>query len=103
MNPTWNETLVLKKGKYGADMFVNVILWDSNIAKNTPIGYHAVATNVLLKGMQYNPELQDQAKLDYVASNFNSLLDDKSMALTTCVNLTFSYFEIHKFKIMVKK
>jgi len=86
LNPTWNETLTLQ-GVYGADQFVQFILWDSNVAKNTPIGFHVVNTQEFVKG---------QDKTNYKIKNLVSLLKDKSMKLSTVINLDFSWSPIDK-------
>jgi len=103
LNPTWNETLTLNKASFGQEKFVQIILWDANIAKNTPIGYFAINTPQLLSGLQYDPQAAEPAVKDYTPDFFHSVLEDKSMALTAVVNLSFSYLEMHKFKINVKK
>lgn len=100
-NPIWNETLTLPKVPYGSESFVNILLWDSNLSSNKPIGYHAVATSKLLAGSQYDPE-GDIVHKDYTADNFVSLLDDQADISSLCsINLSVGYLEVHKFKITV--
>lgn len=101
LTPDWHETLTLAKASYGPDMFVTIILWDSNIAKNTPIGYQALPTTELLSGLQYNADSEKQAQKEHVAT-FETLLKDASMGLKATVNLAFSYVEVHKFKFQIK-
>jgi len=103
LTPDWNEELTLSKAQYGKDYFVNVILWDNNVAANTPIGFVTVPTTELLKGAMYDPGAQTPAKIEYVAKEFKSLLPDKSTNLSSLINLSFSFFEVHKFKISIKK
>jgi Ca2+-dependent lipid-binding protein len=101
MTPEWNETLELKKTTYGKEMYVNIILWDSNIAKNTPLGYQALCTTDLLSGLKYDPTAEAQQKKEHVAK-FTSLLGE-GKDLKAIANMSFSYLEVHKFKVTVKK
>merc|ERR1719456_782119 len=87
LNPTWNETLAMSKASYGPGKFINFILWDANIAKNTPIGFHCVPTTTLLNGLTYDPKELTVAK-EYKAAKFESLLSDKSQALTAEVAMS---------------
>jgi len=100
--PDWNETLRLAKATYAEDTFVNIILWDSNITKNTPIGYQHLPITELLSDMTYDASVVDLPKKDFVAASFQSLLADKSMGLKASVNMAFSYLEVHKFTFNIK-
>merc|ERR1739848_211008 len=77
MAPNWNENLTLNKATHGKEHFVNIILWDSNITRNTPIGYQAICTTDLLASLTYDPSKEDLPTKDHVAK-FTSLLSDKS-------------------------
>merc|ERR1719379_1667556 len=102
LTPEWNETLTLAKASYGADMFLNVILWDKNITSNTPIGYQAFPITEVLESLQYNADEATPAKKELHATEFESLLKDKSMALKVSVHMNLSFLEVHKFKFHVK-
>jgi len=102
-NPTWDQTFTLSKAEYGKDKFINIVLWDSNVSKNLAIGYVPINTTDLLAGMQYDPAAVEPAKKDFTAKDFISVLPDKNVALTSVVNMSFSYLEVHKFKVSITK
>lgn len=102
LTPDWNETLCLHKAIYGKDKFFNFVLWDSNITKNTPIGYHSINSMKLLEGLTYDPKTVAPSKKTLKATDFVSLLEDKSMSLKSELNLKLSFVERHKFTIKVK-
>jgi len=102
-NPAWNETLTLSKIAYSDEDFITIILWDANITANTAIGYHSVCTTELLNGMTYDPSKGIVEFKEYNITSFTNLLEDKSMALTASVNMSFAYLEVHKFKLHVEK
>lgn len=104
LNPIWNETLTLSKVTHGGDYYINLILWDSGLSKHTPIGYRAYQSTEMLEDLQYDPQADEMPKRDLKADNFTSFLpDSKAMGLKCEVNLSYSYLEVHKFKVSVQK
>lgn len=102
LNPVWNETIELANASYGPDHWIQVILWDSNITKNTPIGYKAISSQEALKGLQYNPKGPPVMK-DMVVDNFHNILAGKTADITSIVSLKWGFYELHKYTIVIKK
>lgn len=103
INPVWNEIILLPKIVYGPDYYVNVILWDSNISSNMPIGYRSWTAAQFLQGLQFDPSQEEVTFTDVVIDNFRSLLVDRPQLPGTVVRISTAYLEVHKFKLHVGK
>jgi len=101
MNPVWDQTVTLSRCAVENDSFLNIILWDKNSSENTVIGYQAVQLMQLLHGMSFDASLPALPQKDFVAAQFQSLLETPVEGFFPGVNLTFAFCEVRKFKFQI--
>jgi len=85
MAPSWNQKLTLTDLTYDKDMYVQLVLWDYNLAGNKPIGHVALPLASALSA--YGPKRPERAL------SFTSLPGCEEWQLKATVSAKFSFLE----------
>jgi len=97
MNPRWDEKLSLAGLPYDRDLYVQLVLWDYNLLRNTPIAHAAISLEQALKGSACYSSGKQRGRLHTLG--FHPLAGSEQDRLATKVSVRFGFWETHRHRL----
>lgn len=97
MNPRWDEKLSLSGISYDKDLYVQLVLWDYNLLRNTPIAHAAMSLEQALKGSACYSNGKQRGRLHMLG--FHALAGSEHERLATKVSVRFGFWETYKHRL----
>lgn len=94
LQPKWDQRLILEGVQYSEDLYVQLVLWDYNLNRNTPIGHAALP---LSKALRFGGGTGRRVSL-----NITALPGGEPFVLHSRVVVGFGFWERQKHHLVVR-
>lgn len=98
-NPRWDEKLSLAGIPYDRDLYVQLVLWDYNLMRNTPIAHAVLSLEQALKGSGCHSSGKQRGRLHTLG--FSPFSEGDQYVLSTKVSVRFGFWEAHRHRLTV--